>query len=87
MVKITKELLKKRAEHNDGILSSLEEITLHQYNIEKIELIQNHCKHLKILYLPGRAVGGQAKRRRVRTPSCLNPIDTYIVAHNHTICH
>eukprot|EP01083_Nonionella_stella_P108988 317332_1 len=51
MVQITKELLKKRAEHNDGILSSLEEITLHQYNIEKIELVQNHCKHLKILYL------------------------------------
>eukprot|EP01084_Bolivina_argentea_P173202 299990_1 len=51
MVRITKELLQKRAEHNEGILSTLEEITLHQYNIEKIELIQSHCKHLKILYL------------------------------------
>lgn len=51
MVKITVDLLKKRAEHNQGILSSLEEITLHQYDIEKIELIQIHCKHLQILYL------------------------------------
>lgn len=51
MVRITEELLKKRAEHNDGILSSLQEITLHQYNIERIELIQSYCKHLKILYL------------------------------------
>ncbi|ETO29296.1 Leucine Rich Repeat family protein [Reticulomyxa filosa] len=40
-----------RAEHNDGILSTLEEITLHQQNIEKIELIHNCCKNLKILYL------------------------------------
>eukprot|EP00485_Elphidium_margaritaceum_P005792 CAMPEP_0202690968 /NCGR_PEP_ID=MMETSP1385-20130828/5824_1 /ASSEMBLY_ACC=CAM_ASM_000861 /TAXON_ID=933848 /ORGANISM="Elphidium margaritaceum" /LENGTH=377 /DNA_ID=CAMNT_0049346309 /DNA_START=32 /DNA_END=1165 /DNA_ORIENTATION=+ len=51
MVRVTVDLLKKRAEHNDGILQSLEEITLHQYDIEKIELIQDHCKHLKILYL------------------------------------
>ena len=51
MVRITTELLKKRAEHNEGILSTLQEITLHQYNIEKIELIQENCKHLKILYL------------------------------------
>jgi len=51
MVRITKELLKKRAEHNDGILSTLEEITLHQYNIEKIECVQRHCRRLKILYL------------------------------------
>ena len=51
MVRITKELLKKRAEHNEGILSTLEEITLHQYNIEKIECVQRHCRRLKILYL------------------------------------
>ena len=27
---ITKELLRKRAEHNEGMLSTLEEISLHQ---------------------------------------------------------
>ena len=34
MGRITQELLRKRAEHNDGILSTLEEISLHQENIE-----------------------------------------------------
>ena len=37
MGRITQELLRKRAEHNDGILSTLEEISLHQENIERIE--------------------------------------------------
>lgn len=48
---VTKELLVKRAEHNDGDLSTLEEITLHQYDIEKIELLDVYCKRLRILYL------------------------------------
>lgn len=51
MVLITEELLRKRAEHNDGILSSLKEITLHQFDIEKIDQIQNYCKELEILFL------------------------------------
>nr|CAD7400348.1 unnamed protein product [Timema poppensis] len=51
MVKITEELLRKRAEHNEGEISSLEELTLHQEDIEKIEHIQKWCKELKILYL------------------------------------
>ncbi|EPZ34106.1 outer arm dynein light chain 1 [Rozella allomycis CSF55] len=51
MPPITRELLRKRAEHNDGELSNLEEITLHQYDIEKIELLDVYCRNLKILYL------------------------------------
>ena len=51
MVRITYDLLKKRSEHNEGIVHSLQEITLHQFNIEKIELLGKHCRHLKILYL------------------------------------
>ena len=51
MGKITQELLRKRAEHNDGILSTLEEISLHQENIERIENLEYYCRHLKILYL------------------------------------
>jgi protein TilB len=30
MVEITREMLRKRAEHNEGMLSTLEEVTLHQ---------------------------------------------------------
>ena len=51
MAEITESLLRKRAEHNDGVLSTLEEITLHQQNIEKIENLDVYCRHLKILYL------------------------------------
>merc|ERR1712062_751206 len=41
----------KRAEHNELMISSLEEISLHQLDIEKIEYIDKWCKNLKILYL------------------------------------
>ncbi|CAG2058343.1 unnamed protein product, partial [Timema podura] len=51
MVTVTEELLRKRAEHNEGEISSLEELTLHQEDIEKIEHIQKWCKELRILYL------------------------------------
>ena len=57
MGKITHELLRKRAEHNEGMISTLEEITLHQEEIEKIEVIGTTCRHLKILYLQNNVIG------------------------------
>ncbi len=51
MVKITEELLRKRSEHNNGELSTLKEITLHQFEIDKIENIAPYCKELEILLL------------------------------------
>ncbi|OAD52288.1 Protein TILB like protein [Eufriesea mexicana] len=51
MSRITLDLLRKRSEHNEGEISTLEEIALHQENIEKIELIDKTCRHLKILLL------------------------------------
>ena len=41
----------QRAEHNDGCLSTLQEISLHQLNIERIDLLGHACRGLKILYL------------------------------------
>ena len=41
----------QRAEHNDGVLATLEEVSLHQLNIEKIDGLGHLCKHLRILYL------------------------------------
>lgn len=41
----------QRAEHNQGILRTLEELSLHQQNIEKIEVLGQACRHVKILYL------------------------------------
>ncbi|XP_046419327.1 protein tilB-like [Neodiprion fabricii] len=51
MVRITIELIRKRSEHNEGEIASLEEITLHQEDIEKIEHIDRWCRNLKILLL------------------------------------
>ena len=49
---ITIELLRKRAEHNEGMIRTLEELTLHQEELEGInEVIGQCCRHLKILYL------------------------------------
>lgn len=51
MPRITVELLRKRSEHNEGIISTLEEISLHQEELEKIEVIGTLCRKLRILYL------------------------------------
>ena len=48
--RITRELLKKRAEHNDGVLSTLKEITLHQFDLEKLENL-DLIPQVEILYL------------------------------------
>lgn len=49
---ITVDLLRRRAEHNEGLLSTLEEISLHQEELEEIgELLGTTCRKLKILYL------------------------------------
>lgn len=51
MVRITEDLVRKRAEHNNLEISTLEEISLHQQDIEKIENLDKWCRDLKILYL------------------------------------
>lgn len=51
MPRITVELLRKRAEHNECIISTLEEISLHQEELERIEVIGTLCRKLRILYL------------------------------------
>ncbi|XP_025206314.1 protein tilB [Melanaphis sacchari] len=51
MANITIELIRKRSEHNEGEIGTLEEISLHQEDITKIENLQNWCKDLKILLL------------------------------------
>ena len=51
MVRITEELVRKRAEHNNYEISSLEELSLHQQDLERIEHLDKWCKELRILYL------------------------------------
>ncbi|XP_059155195.1 dynein axonemal assembly factor 11-like [Physella acuta] len=51
MVRITEDLVRKRAEHNECQISTLEEISLHQQDIERLEHLDKWCRDLKILYL------------------------------------
>ena len=51
MVRITEQLVRKRAEHNELEISTLEELSLHQQDIEKIEYLDKWCRELRILYL------------------------------------
>ncbi|XP_014670407.1 PREDICTED: protein tilB homolog [Priapulus caudatus] len=48
---ITEDLIRKRAEHNACEIYSLEELSLHQQDIERIEHIDKWCRELKILLL------------------------------------
>lgn len=51
MPRLTEALIRKRAEHNDGVLSDLEEVALHQQELERIESLEACCRHIKILLL------------------------------------
>eukprot|EP00796_Vickermania_ingenoplastis_P002291 gene2292-1432_t len=51
MPRITLDLLRRRAEHNEGCLSTLKEIALHQQDLERIEVIGDACRELEIIYL------------------------------------
>jgi protein TilB len=54
---ITRQLLRKRSEHNEGIISTMEEISLHQEELEGInEILGSTCRKLKILYLQNNVI-------------------------------
>ncbi|PSN38717.1 Protein tilB [Blattella germanica] len=48
---VTEELVRKRAEHNEREITTLEEISLHQENIDKLDCLDKWCRDLKILLL------------------------------------
>nr|XP_045625468.1 dynein axonemal assembly factor 11-like [Procambarus clarkii] len=72
MVRITSELVRKRAEHNDGELDTLEELSLHQQDIEKIEHLHRWCPRLRILYLQGNLISKIENVGRLRELEYLN---------------
>ena len=49
--RITDELLLMRSEHNEGNLTTLDELALHQSHLTKIEYINRVCPKLRILLL------------------------------------
>lgn len=44
-------MVRRRAEHNECQIFSLEEVSLHQQDIERIEHLDRWCRDLRILYL------------------------------------
>jgi protein TilB len=49
---LTLEMLRKRSEHNEGVLSSMEEVAMHQDEIGVItKVFEKYSPHLKIIYL------------------------------------
>ena len=72
MVRITDELLVSRAEHNDGALDTLEEISLHQQHLQKLEYINRVCSKLKILQLQDNCIERLENLSRLKSLEYLN---------------
>jgi protein TilB len=62
----------QRAEHNEGMISNLEELALHQQHIEKIEVLHKACRHLKILLLQGNLIHKIENLHRLKQLQYLN---------------
>ena len=56
MSELTEELIRRKAEHHDGVIADLEEISLHQCELERIAVIGSLCRKLRILYLQNNVI-------------------------------
>ncbi|XP_055592459.1 protein tilB-like [Uranotaenia lowii] len=72
MVRITEKLIRKRSEHNELIIGTLEELSLHQEDIEKIEHIGNWCRDLKILLMQSNLVSRLENLNKLKKLEYLN---------------
>lgn len=72
MPRLTEELLRKRAEHNDGCLPDLEEIALHQQELEGIDNIEACCRHIRILLLQNNIIPKMENLNKLKTLEYLN---------------
>lgn len=70
--RITMELLRKSAEHNDGEITTLEELSLHQRDLCRIELLDSACRDLKILLLQNNLIPKIEHLRRLKLLDYLN---------------
>ncbi|CDJ33778.1 leucine rich repeat protein, putative [Eimeria mitis] len=71
-MRITEDLIRRKSEHNEGTLEDLEEIALHQLEIEKIEHIDRLCKDLRILLLQNNLIERLENLRRLKRLEYLN---------------
>lgn len=69
---IDADFLRKRAEHNEGCLNTLEEIALHQQNIERIENFDKLIRHVKILLLQNNLISKMENLSKLKELEYLN---------------
>eukprot|EP00611_Tribonema_gayanum_P005371 TRINITY_DN145_c2_g1_i2.p1 TRINITY_DN145_c2_g1~~TRINITY_DN145_c2_g1_i2.p1 ORF type:complete len:327 (+),score=76.18 TRINITY_DN145_c2_g1_i2:59-1039(+) len=70
---ISLELIRRRAEHNEGLIHTLEEISLHQEEIERInDVLGKNCRHLKILYLQNNIINKMENLHHLKELEYLN---------------
>jgi protein TilB len=72
MPPISVELIRAKSEHHGGLLSDLEELSLHQLNIEKIDFLSQACPKLKILYLQNNLISKIENLRRLKQLCYIN---------------
>ncbi|MCO5575060.1 hypothetical protein L7F22_028857 [Adiantum nelumboides] len=73
MVGITEAMLKRRAEHNDGILYTLEELVLQEEGLDRIDkTLGTLCPHLKHLYMPNNLIPRIENLSRLKELQYLN---------------
>ncbi len=80
MPRITLELIRKKSEHHEGLLADMQELSLHQLNLERIELLSNVCRRLRILYLQNNLIGKMENLNRLKELRYLN------LALNNIVC-
>jgi protein TilB len=78
--RITESLIRKRAEHNECMVSTLEEVALHQQNIGKIELLGQLCPKLKILYLQNNLISKLQNLHKLKVSSAMHVLLTTIMS-------
>ncbi|XP_076063602.1 touch insensitive larva B [Oratosquilla oratoria] len=69
---LTLDQLRRRAEHNEGELSTLEEVALHQLGLEGVDQLHRWCPRLKILLLQGNLLADLGPIGRLRELEYLN---------------
>ncbi|GAA6229466.1 protein tilB homolog [Lates japonicus] len=72
MVYITEDMVRRRAEHNECEIFSLEEVSLHQQDIERIEHVDRWCRDLRILYLQNNLIPRIENLSRLKKLEYLN---------------
>ncbi|KAL4423280.1 hypothetical protein ABPG77_004549 [Micractinium sp. CCAP 211/92] len=72
MGRITVDLLRRRAEHNDRCLATLQEIGLHAQGIQRLELLNQHCRALRILLLQNNLIAKIEGLHRLKELEQLN---------------